>query len=99
MQILKNLISPKQAVERYTLTLWDTGAAADSMVANLSSLYRHWFIVIFVVECILYFTTKDQRKKDVELKVLIGSVVVYILTSTEIQSMITSTIDTFIGWF
>ena len=75
-------------------TIWDKNATvATQFLENLTKAYRQWFPVLGLVGLVAYFFTKDQRAKEIEKKVLFGSVIVYVCCSTEVQTVITSTLD------
>ena len=75
-------------------TIWDkSDGAAAKFMENITTTYSHWFPVLFIVLSAAYFLTKDQRAKEVEKKIWIGSVVVYVFCSAEVQGVVMGTLD------
>ena len=81
-------------------TIWDkSDSAAAAFLSNITETYKHWFPVLFIILSGTYFLTKDQRAKEVEKKIWIGSVVVYVFCSSEVQAVVTGTLDWVAGLF
>ena len=54
----------------------DTG----NLVNSICTTYRAWALPFIMIAAILWAITKDEKKKEVEKKVVIGLVIVYVLT-------------------
>lgn len=79
--------------------LFSDTTGSTSAVADFSAAYQHWFIVIFLILCGSFLLLKDEKKKGIAKTATIGSVIVFIMSFSGVQSVITATFTKVAGYF
>ena len=72
----------------------------ENGVSALASLYTEkLFLLLLLFDGFLYIITKDEKKKKIEEKALIGILAFYVICKLASGTWIQSTLDTIVGWF
>ncbi len=79
--------------------LFSDTSGSTNAIADISAAYQHWFIVIFLILCGTFLLLKDEKKKGIAKTATIGSVIVFIMTFSGVQSVITATFTKVAGYF
>lgn len=63
----------------------------SGLVNKICATYQNWALPFILIAAVLWAITKDEKKKEIEKRVVIGLVIVYVLTFC--GSIITDTMD------
>ena len=79
--------------------LFSDTSGSTSAVADFSAAYQHWFIVIFIVSLAFFLLLKDEKKKGIAKATTIGTVIVFIISFSGVQSAVIATFTKVAGYF
>ena len=90
------MASSTTAYASWSLTK-DDKSTANKILANIANLYMTWSIPFIIIAIIMMLVTKDDRKREVQKRVVIGMVIAYIicLCYGQIEVIITNVGSTF----